>query len=586
MPVATSDSMDVLSVDTSLLVFKDDALSSGGSDHSHRNRRGRAIARSSSSGHDLTALDSEISRNISVLRLGPSFAKNLPHQNLDDRVVIALVGLPARGKSYISKAILRYLNFTGCPAQLFNAGAKRRQEGLIGKAAGFFDASNTDAKDVRERMAMDTLDELLSWLRDVTDLAGGCACGIFDATNTTVDRREKVRQRVAREGGGVKLLFLELVCDDEQQLDQNYALKLHNADYAGTDPEAALADFKERVRQYEMVYQHVIDSEDAECAPLVASPSTPHGSDAEPPLLYQRSRSSSDARRSRLPGCIKMINAGKKLVATNCEGYMCNRLLGLLHSIHLGPRSIWIVLVGETTNDTRGFMGGDSPLSEAGLVYARAVRDWLEQREADDDLLIDGESPPPAMVLCGTLRRYTEMGNVLCRAEKEHEEGAPAPSLGGREPPSDGGGERRDRRMMLQLHRLNELCAGQLDSLSYDEMKKHYPQEYAARRADKLNYRYPGAGGESYVDLIMRLESVILSEQARRARRAPRAGVLAPPRPAPLRRSPRPALPRRIVAQCSSRRGGTPSSSPTAPSAACSSPTTKACRSTICPTSR
>ena len=37
-----------------------------------------------------------------------------------------------------------------------------------------------------------------------------------------------------------------------------------------------------------------------------------------------------------------------------------------------------------------------------------------------------------------------------------------------------------------------------------------------ARAADKLNYRYPGAGGESYVDLVMRLEAVILMlEQTR-----------------------------------------------------------------------
>eukprot|EP00967_Tisochrysis_lutea_P152019 scaffold296914_cov33-Tisochrysis_lutea.AAC.2 len=58
------------------------------------------------------------------------------------------------------------------------------------------------------------------------------------------------------------------------------------------------------------------------------------------------------------------------------------------------------------------------------------------------------------------------------------------------------------------LQRLNELCAGQLDSLSAGEMRKIFPREYEARASDKLHYRYPGVGGESYLDLIMRLQEV------------------------------------------------------------------------------
>ena len=69
---------------------------------------------------------------------------------------------------------------------------------------------------------------------------------------------------------------------------------------------------------------------------------------------------------------------------------------------------------------------------------------------------------------------------------------------------------------MLRLQALNELCAGKLDSLTYEQMKEHFPREYGARAADKLNYRYPGAGGESYSDLILRLQDTILMlEQTR-----------------------------------------------------------------------
>lgn len=91
-------------------------------------------------------------QELSVLRLGPSYADNLPHQTLNDRVLIAMVGLPARGKSYISHCIVRWLNFLGCPARLFNAGARRRKEGMAGSVADFFNSKNTSASDERERM--------------------------------------------------------------------------------------------------------------------------------------------------------------------------------------------------------------------------------------------------------------------------------------------------------------------------------------------------------------------------------------------------------------------------------------------------
>ena len=53
-----------------------------------------------------------------------------------------MVGLPARGKSYISSTLIRYLNWYGCRAKCFNAGDKRRQAGKAGVDAQFFDSSN------------------------------------------------------------------------------------------------------------------------------------------------------------------------------------------------------------------------------------------------------------------------------------------------------------------------------------------------------------------------------------------------------------------------------------------------------------
>ena len=43
--------------------------------------------------------------------------------------------------------------------------------------------------------------------------------------------------------------------------------------------------------------------------------------------------------------------------------------------------------------------------------------------------------------------------------------------------------------------------------MTYDEIAERMPEEWMQRAADKLRYRYPR--GESYVDLIERLEPII-----------------------------------------------------------------------------
>lgn len=54
---------------------------------------------------------------------------------------------------------------------------------------------------------------------------------------------------------------------------------------------------------------------------------------------------------------------------------------------------------------------------------------------------------------------------------------------------------------------LSEIEAGTCDGLTYEEIKDNFPDEFRKRQEDKLCYRYPG--GESYKDVINRLEPVI-----------------------------------------------------------------------------
>lgn len=54
---------------------------------------------------------------------------------------------------------------------------------------------------------------------------------------------------------------------------------------------------------------------------------------------------------------------------------------------------------------------------------------------------------------------------------------------------------------------LNEIDAGICEGLTYEEIQERFPQEFAWRDQDKFKYRYPH--GESYLDLLQRVDSVV-----------------------------------------------------------------------------
>jgi len=50
----------------------------------------------------------------------------IPKRDVGAKLVVIMVGLPARGKSYITKKIHRYLSWQQHDTQIFNVGNRRR----------------------------------------------------------------------------------------------------------------------------------------------------------------------------------------------------------------------------------------------------------------------------------------------------------------------------------------------------------------------------------------------------------------------------------------------------------------------------
>ncbi|XP_057820150.1 6-phosphofructo-2-kinase/fructose-2,6-bisphosphatase isoform X3 [Cryptomeria japonica] len=160
----------------------------------------------------------------------------------------------------------------------------------------------------------------------------------------------------------------------------------------------------------------------------------------------------------------------------NISGYLPGRIVFFLVNTHLTPRPILLTRHGESRDNVRGRIGGDAVLSEAGELYAKRLANFVNKRL---------KSERTASIWTSTLQR-----TILTAS---HIVGFPK----------------------IQWRALDEIYAGVCDGMTYEEIKKNMPEEYEARKNDKLRYRYPR--GESYLDVIQRLEPVTVELERQRA---------------------------------------------------------------------
>ena len=87
-----------------------------------------------------------------------------------ETTVIVMVGLPARGKSFISKKVERFLSWRGDQVKIFNVGDRRRKHSSAQESkhdAAFF---SKETAHVREEIAHGVLMEMIHWLMTGEDV--------------------------------------------------------------------------------------------------------------------------------------------------------------------------------------------------------------------------------------------------------------------------------------------------------------------------------------------------------------------------------------------------------------------------------
>lgn len=171
-----------------------------------------------------------------------------------NKTIVILVGLPASGKSTISKQLCGFLELKNYKAKIYNAGDIRRKfKHNSFNSSDFFDPKNLKAKYEREIFATTSLSTLLH------DLDKGCTnVGFLDATNTTLERRNKIIQYIKDSLVRVdNVIIMDIQCTDENLFNFNISGKAFNADYVGKDYNKSVQDFKERSKHYIKIYDQI-----------------------------------------------------------------------------------------------------------------------------------------------------------------------------------------------------------------------------------------------------------------------------------------------------------------------------------------
>eukprot|EP01103_Thecamoeba_quadrilineata_P004584 TRINITY_DN1431_c0_g1_i3.p1 TRINITY_DN1431_c0_g1~~TRINITY_DN1431_c0_g1_i3.p1 ORF type:complete len:362 (-),score=68.25 TRINITY_DN1431_c0_g1_i3:874-1959(-) len=249
-----------------------------------------------------------------------------PRDRLETKLIIIMVGLPARGKSYISKKLKRWMNWMGIHTRVFNVGNARRSTTQEPQDSSFFNPNDARYSNIRELIALDVLNELLYWLR----VEG--SVGIHDATNSTRKRRETLLKHLENEPD-TNVLFIESLCTDNDVIETNIRMKAKSPDYIAMDPTVARKDFIARLANYEQSYQEIDETD-------------------------------------KIP-YVKVINVGERIIANRVKGYLESQIVFYLMNIHISPRNIYLVLHGENEYNVQGRMGGDSPLTERGKAFSQ-----------------------------------------------------------------------------------------------------------------------------------------------------------------------------------------------------------------------
>ena len=251
---------------------------------------------------------------------------NYQYFGIDNKIIIIMVGLPARGKSYTSNSLCRYLTWSGYKCKVFNSGKLRRSLYPECNKAEFFNPDNKNNNLRLEKISIQCFIKMIEWLKQNGQI------GIFDATNSTIKRRQELIKLISQYKLDCSIIFIEIICNNSKLIHNNITMKKFSDDYKEMSNSEAIEDFKIRLKYYTSKYQEISNSEN---------------------INY-----------------IKLIKESNSLILNNVYGIIEGQITSYLQNLKINKHPIYITRHGESIYNTENRLGGDSDLTKVGLSYS------------------------------------------------------------------------------------------------------------------------------------------------------------------------------------------------------------------------
>ncbi|KAJ7927594.1 6-phosphofructo-2-kinase-domain-containing protein [Mycena leptocephala] len=272
------------------------------------------------------------------------------------KILIVTVGLPARGKTHISRALERYLRWMGVKTQVVSLGDYRRKMlgGTQKLPPDYFTLGEKTEETKALRIKVSTGCEKTIW-----DYFGaGGQVVIYDANNGTRAARQALAEKFDK--AGIHVVVLESLCDNQEIIERNIrSVKISSPDYRGWNPDKAVEDYYTRIKDHEKYYEPVEET------------TWPF---------------------------IRIINVGEKIMVNNIQGYLQSRIVFFLMNIHNRYRTIYFARSGQSLIEHS--YKADSDLSPAGWEYAERLKEFVLERRTKQ-----GQSDRRLVIWTSTRRR-------------------------------------------------------------------------------------------------------------------------------------------------------------------------------------
>ncbi len=251
-------------------------------------------------------------------------------QNYFNKLYIAMVGLPARGKSTVAAKLREGLRKEHIKVRIFNNGDLRRR--LLCESSSrpdFYNPDNRVNAEQREQIAITNIKNASKYLQSDGQVA------VLDATNVSLKRRRTIQRLLTDH----PVLFVECINNDQEILKASITKKTEQPEFAKLDFHEAFESFNKRIQYYEFITQ---------------------------PLGEERNYYVLDSLNNQI------------LEEKISENIFCNvQIRDLLVSDWV--KNLFLVRHGESYFNLENRIGGDSELTPTGWEQAGALAEHFKQ---------------------------------------------------------------------------------------------------------------------------------------------------------------------------------------------------------------